>query len=647
MKGLSKIMSVLLIASACFGVYGSSVGIKDILSSKDYWEDKGVEANENIDKLEDGINKLAENEQAYTAGVDQVAQGEKDLAKGRADFASGQAQFEQGKKDLAAGEKKLADGKKTVADGEKQVTAGKAALKALEPLLQNIGRYQGLYQQADFQAKYSTSLTDANAIKSQLQTYGNTLVQAGQNLGDDGASLVTAGQGILANIQGLATSEQAKSAPVAAFAQRVNANNGAQDIGFNPILSQVISGLSSKAAEIDTGLTQLAGGIQQIDNGLAQVNAGLSQFEGIPDASLTDEQIAQRNGLQQKKAQLEQEKAGYEAQQTKLTAMKTQLTALKTNAEALVSALNDWLANDYSPIAPQNNAQLSALGGGIVKALIDNGLVTGAEAQQLSAYDTSDKIKASGAPEVLVTLNSVFDKVNATVDQKKAELAAGERALAAGKAEVAKGEKDLAAGKAKLDAAEQELAAGAAKLADGEETLAAGKAKLAEYEDGEAQLVEGLETLLGTEGYTGVDAIAARLGDDFNFMKDNDKNVDLAAAMDAVKAGREFLDDTNTKVTGELMPKLYGNIAVIAAALLALLSGIFGLRRKNKAAAITAGIASVAAIIGAFLIHNAGTEMSEIAGSTLLGAGLYAGALVLAVVGIVQFITNFGIKKDA
>ena len=277
MKGLSKVLSVLLILAACFGVYGSVNAIQDISSSKAYWEKKGEEASADLDKLEDGISQLGENEQAYIDGVDKVAQGESDLAKGKSDLAAGKAELDKGRKDLAAGEKKLADGKASVAAGEKQIAEGKAALAALQPLLTSIQQYQALYKANGIESKYATALNDSGAIKNQINTYANTLVQAGQMLGEDGASLVTAGNGLLANLNGLATDPTAKSAPVAAFAQRANAQNSATDIGFNPILKQVSAGLAPKIEQIEDGLSQINAGMDQINAGLSQINAGISQ----------------------------------------------------------------------------------------------------------------------------------------------------------------------------------------------------------------------------------------------------------------------------------------------------------------------------------------------------------------------------------
>ena len=141
---MKKGLSILLVAAALFGFYGSAVSLNDVLACKDYWEKAGEESTANMNKLEDGLNQLKENEQAYLDGKDQVAEGEKALADGEAQYAQGLADYEAapgklaaGEKKLAAGEKKLADGyatynkgQKDLADGKKEVAKGENDLAA-------------------------------------------------------------------------------------------------------------------------------------------------------------------------------------------------------------------------------------------------------------------------------------------------------------------------------------------------------------------------------------------------------------------------------------------------------------------------------------------------------------------------------------
>lgn len=161
---MKKGLSILLVAAALFGFYGSAVSLNDVLACKDYWEKAGEESTANMNKLEDGLNQLKENEQAYLDGIDQVADGEKALADGEAQYAQGLSDYEaapgklaQGEKDLAAGKAKLADGysqynkgkkdlaagKKAVAEGEKSLAAGKKALAAGEKQLDSLNTLIG------------------------------------------------------------------------------------------------------------------------------------------------------------------------------------------------------------------------------------------------------------------------------------------------------------------------------------------------------------------------------------------------------------------------------------------------------------------------------------------------------------------------
>ena len=88
---MKKGLSILLIAAALFGFYGSAVNLNDVLACKDYWEKAGEESTANMNKLEDGLNQLKENEQAYLDGKDQVADGEVALAEGEQTLAEGEA----------------------------------------------------------------------------------------------------------------------------------------------------------------------------------------------------------------------------------------------------------------------------------------------------------------------------------------------------------------------------------------------------------------------------------------------------------------------------------------------------------------------------------------------------------------------------
>ena len=73
---MKKGLSVLLIAAALFGFYGGAVNLNDVLACKDYWEVKGEETTADLNKLEDGLNQLKDNEEAYLDGLVAVEDGE-------------------------------------------------------------------------------------------------------------------------------------------------------------------------------------------------------------------------------------------------------------------------------------------------------------------------------------------------------------------------------------------------------------------------------------------------------------------------------------------------------------------------------------------------------------------------------------------
>ena len=82
---MKKGLSVLLIAAALFGFYGGAVNIQDVLAAKDYWEKKSEQTTADLNKLEDGLNTLGDNKEAYLDGLDKVKEGEERLEQGEAD----------------------------------------------------------------------------------------------------------------------------------------------------------------------------------------------------------------------------------------------------------------------------------------------------------------------------------------------------------------------------------------------------------------------------------------------------------------------------------------------------------------------------------------------------------------------------------
>ena len=169
MNGRMKALSAVLAIVALIGLVGSGMTINDVLGAKSYFEQKDIESTENLNKLDDGLKTLQENEQAYLDGKKDYEQGQIDLAEGEKTLADGYAQYEQGKKDYADGEAKLAAGKKKLdenkdayeqgkkdyaagvkrlADGKKTLDAGKDALATLKKMMAGIAQLNDGYSTA-------------------------------------------------------------------------------------------------------------------------------------------------------------------------------------------------------------------------------------------------------------------------------------------------------------------------------------------------------------------------------------------------------------------------------------------------------------------------------------------------------------------
>ena len=136
---MKKGLSVLLIAAALFGFYGGAVNIQDVLAAKDYWENKSEQITADLNKLEDGLNTLDENKEAYLDGLDKVAEGEKTLAEGEETLAQGEA-------DYAAAPGKLADARRQLAEGQDALDEGAGKLKKLKTAIGGVNQILSGYK---------------------------------------------------------------------------------------------------------------------------------------------------------------------------------------------------------------------------------------------------------------------------------------------------------------------------------------------------------------------------------------------------------------------------------------------------------------------------------------------------------------------
>ena len=89
MKRTGKVLSLVLIVAALLGMVGGGSSLRDVNNVKIFWEDKGEKATESINMLEDGLNQLGENEEAYLEGREALEKGKEDFAEGQEEFTAG------------------------------------------------------------------------------------------------------------------------------------------------------------------------------------------------------------------------------------------------------------------------------------------------------------------------------------------------------------------------------------------------------------------------------------------------------------------------------------------------------------------------------------------------------------------------------
>ena len=392
---MKKGLSILLVAAALFGFYGSAVSLNDVLACKDYWEKAGEESTANMNKLEDGLNQLKENEQAYLDGKEQVADGEVALAEGEQTLADGEAQYAEGLKSYKEAPAKLAAGKKKLAEGYE---SRKKLLKLIDGLstVKKHGASEtsqhDVYWHDAFSHTVSDSViqqmaagkktNDSPGLKQARGVITKTLVGSKDDVklieGLTGTSGIVKGA---QNAKSYAKFNDAMKKAYDAFddaetqikalikmakqysetiggmldprlatttdsvPQAVDKDGKITDAkAFNECnLSELKTGItivSALKAKVEDGIDTCDGLLGDINDGINTVNDGITQYEAALEAatSETEKTAFQEkiDGLKAKKAELEQNKTAVEAQKD---ALNENLNTLNTNLELLNKAV--------------------------------------------------------------------------------------------------------------------------------------------------------------------------------------------------------------------------------------------------------------------------------------------------------------------
>ena len=516
-----KVLSVVLILASLFGLCAGGLTLKDMLDCKAYWEQKGEESDASIAMLEDGLNQLKENESAYNDGLTALAQGEKDYEAGQLELEAGAKALEDGQKEYEAGQQTLekgyadyAAGEKKLADAQKELKAGWASYK------ENAALLSAAHAQYDAGlAQYNEGLKALEAGKAQLAAGQAQLAESKKLLDAGQAQLDAAKPQLEAYEQGRAALEQGK-ADLATF--KASKDTLVSYIGsYNQLID---------AKKAHGGLPEEQ--TQQLNAIIAGVNpvmakTGLDKYIWLDGENKTVSA-----------EQAEAIFANYisEAEKT-ISENETYLDSMKPSYEAGKAA----------------EAELAA------KWELYNQKLAEAKAAEA---------KIAESEKQLAQAKATLDASAALLAEKDAELAAGYKKLMAGEAEFAKGMAKLQSSEKALEEGEQALVDAEAQLAEGQKTyddgvkeleagaqaLEDGKAQLKAFEDGNAQVAEGLAILTATDtvydknGNAMLTSIADRLGPDFKYMKDASL-VDLDRGFEAVAAARQFSADNSALVT--------------------------------------------------------------------------------------------------
>ena len=418
--------------------------------------------------------------------------------------------------------------------------------------------------------------------------------------------------------------------------------------------------------EYEKGEEELAAGADKLNNGQAQYDSGAAR---LADAHKQyDENMEKLNAakaeLEAGKAQLEAGKAELAAGEAELAAHQQEyeegkakletVTPIYETAMAGVAKINDLKAerDRYASMGPLFEKKVTELD--LEIAMAEAALNT-----QLQGYSVNGIIQEYEDGQAKI---AEYEAGQRRVEEGRKQIEEGEKKIAESEKQIAEAEQKLAEAKATLDEKDQELAnakgqldagyadyeAGEEKLAAGAEQLADGLKQLGQYEGGQDQVVDGLETVLGTDTYYNrahqalLPAIRERLDPNFSYWKldengqplvvNGHKNLSLSESLKVVRAGRDFLADTTKIVTAEITGRLLVMIVSALAIITCLIASILGLCGRRIGALIPAILGLVCSVAAITMALISGTEnpMSVIAGTGTVGVVL-GGVIALAV----------------
>lgn len=439
-------------------------------------------------------------------------------------------------------------------------------------------------------------------------------------------------------------------------------------------LQQINDGLSQLSASI-TKLTQLAGGREKLQQTAADISGqygdmlmaasaldeNLSQLSQLIDALATQDMTNQSfsesyeslqmglkllaSVLDDKIIQIKENKKNFDAWDNGYQQLAGAQAAIADTGAGVPYVFSLMLSN--STIRKEINKRSPKLAAALT-------LYSGSKLSKddLDDFDTDMKTVCGIIGKSLPLLRGIKAAGQKQVNAGADKLAAGEEAYRKGLAEYRAGAGKLAAGRAALaDGLRQlmrgrnQLADGRAQLIDGRAMLADGKALLAEYEEGEADIRDGLATLMATEANGGLESILDRRSGDADF-DNGDTHLDIEEGFEAVAAGREYHSASDELITTEITRRAAATAAGIGACVIALISAIFALLKKRRSAGILAILSAAAGGVSTAMGLTTGTEFSAIAGSTA-GIMPYVAFAAVAAAAIIHAACCLGSDSEA
>lgn len=282
---MKKIISIILVLVALFGIVAAGLSAKAALDTKDHYSKAGEENDKNMKAVDDGLAQLEENEQAYLDGKAAYEAGMEQYEAGKAQYDEGKAQYEAGKASL--------DQAKQVVEGVEQLQTGYTSWQEGYNGLVALAQQAGLEApSAENVATYDAAIEQAGveALKGVPQAVADGKAQLGEGLN----ALVT---GLMADETMGAAIEQASGMSADQITQTLaalpelpydqfNGTMGAFMQAAAPlsdsVKDQVAQGeaaLADAEAQLTAAETQLADAEKQLNDGKAQ----LDQFEAGRD----------------------------------------------------------------------------------------------------------------------------------------------------------------------------------------------------------------------------------------------------------------------------------------------------------------------------------------------------------------------------